>query len=241
MNNSDFNSLVYQSYVSNNPEKEIVINNSVFKCNKPYYKWLIRKLDLKKNIRIFDFGCGNGILIYFLKEAGYVNLKGIDISIEQAKIAHKLRLFEIEHGDAKTYLEKTHHCYEVVFLLDVLEHFTKDDSLSLLKVIHSKLDKNGKLIIQVPNAEGLFGMRIRYGDLTHEQCFTSSSIKQLLLIAGFSSVKIMEVAPVVHGIKSLIRRLIWCIGGLLYKLLFLAETGSSNIMISQNILVFATK
>ena len=64
--------------------------------------------------------------------------------------------------------------------MDILEHFSITDCAALLWRISEKLNPGGKLLIHVPNGEGLFGQRIRYGDLTHETCFTPKSMIQLV-------------------------------------------------------------
>lgn len=242
MENTGINHLVYDQYVSSNSQKAVKINNSIFIQNKPYFNWLIKKVKLhNKAINILDFGCGNGMLIYFLKLAGFFNLKGIDISAEQVAIAHILNLNEVEEGDGKSFLLSTNQSFDLIFLMDILEHFSKKDSLDLLRLVYQKLEKNGKIVIHVPNAEGFFGMKVRYDDLTHELCYTKASISQLLKIIGFSSIEVIEEMPVIHGIKSFFRRIIWEIGRYIIKLFYMSETGNSNIILSQNILVIAYK
>ena len=50
----------------------------------PYLKKVIRKhLPQDRNTRILDLGCGYGALLYWLQQAGYRNLEGIDRSAEQ--------------------------------------------------------------------------------------------------------------------------------------------------------------
>ena len=58
-----------------------------------------------KNSALLDMGCGFGSLIYTLKKKGYTNLKGIDLSEGQVKVAHELGLTEIELQDLLPYLK----------------------------------------------------------------------------------------------------------------------------------------
>lgn len=100
----------------------------------------------------------------------------------------------------------------------------------------------GRLIVHVPNAQGIFGMRVRYGDLTHERAFSPKSIKQLLRTAGFSNIQVFEDKPIVHGFASLCRRLLWTALTLVPRLLLLTESPSAeSLALSQNILVTAVK
>ena len=89
--------------------------------------------------------------------------------------------------------------------------------------------------------EGVFGMRVRYGDLTHEQCFTPRSIRQVLAVCGFNDVFCFEDQPVVHGLKSALRFLVWKLFTLPVLLLLLAETGGRGHILSQNMLITARR
>jgi len=122
-------------------------------------------------------------------------------------------------------------------MMDVLEHLEPQELFDTLEQIKRILNPGGSFIIHVPNAEGLFGMRIRYGDYTHTQAFTPKSIKQVLLINGFANIRCFEDKPIVHGIMSLIRSFIWAIGTAWPRLLLMAETGERGCVLSQNMTV----
>jgi len=50
---------------------------------------------------------------------------------------------------------------------------------------------------------------MRYGDYTHEQAFIPTSIQQLLKASGFSRFVFAECGLRVHGLKSLVRVVLW--------------------------------
>jgi len=208
----------------------------------PHYHRLIKMhLPAKRNLRIADLGCGYGQLLYFLKALGYRRLEGVDLSTEQVALAHRLGLPEVQHGDLMSFLSGKERAYDALFLMDVLEHLEMRDTIALLQSCWRALGDDGCLILHVPNAEGLFGMRVRYGDLTHETCFTPQSMRQLGLATGFRQIQAKEEKPVVHGLKSLARRALWSLFTLRERLLLLAETGSGGQVLSQNMLVIMHK
>jgi predicted TPR repeat methyltransferase len=188
-----------------------------------------------------DLGCGHGTHLYFLKQKGYQNLVGVDTSPEQVELAHQLGVEEVQRGDIEDFLSHDQQPADVVLLIDVLEHLPLDTGFDLLSSVFAKLNKGGRLIIHVPNAEGLYGMRIRYGDLTHEQAFTPTSIRQMLKTVGFSTITPSEDKPIIHGLPSLARRLLWGILTIPHRLLLMAETGYTHFILSQNMLVVAQK
>ena len=212
-----------------------------FQSNAPYIEKMIRRhLPAERQSRIVDLGCGHGGWIYFLKKHGYTNVAGVDISAEQIDLAHQLGITEAVLGDLNSFIDNESKI-DVVLLMDVLEHLTISDSDDLLRRISQKLNPGGKLLIHVPNGEGLFGQRIRYGDLTHETCFTPKSMNQLLKPIGYRDIQCLEDRPIAHGLTSAIRRILWELGTIYPRLLLAAETGQRSCVLSQNMTVVALR
>lgn len=234
---------LYGHYVSSEQAgKTIFAGSALFSGNRPYIQKVIRQyFPANRSINILDIGCGHGTYLYFARENGYKNLKGIDFSGEQVALAHKLGLPEVEQADIDDYLQQTTEKYDLVLMIDILEHLDPQQLFDSLEKVAKILNPGASLLIHVPNAEGLFGMRIRYGDFTHIQAFTPKSIRQVLLTCGFDQVQSFEETPVVNGLKGLVRNIIWRLGTLGPRLLLMAETGERRFVLSQNMLVVATR
>lgn len=74
-------------------------------------------IPLTKESRILDAGCGTGFLVYFLKEAGFKNVMGIDPYIEGAieyKNGLKIKKRNIQEVDGEWDLVMFHHSFEHV-------------------------------------------------------------------------------------------------------------------------------
>lgn len=194
-----------------------------------------------KNAKIIDLGCGSGSLVYWLQSIGYQNAQGVDISIEQVELAHKLGIKNIKRDDVRQYIKHCKEEFDLIFMRDLLEHFNKEEILNTLENIFSSLRKNGKVIIQVPNAENILSGRIRYGDFTHELAFTENSMRQILLVSGFKHTEIFPQRPVIHGLKSFIRYFLWKLIELGLRFYLLIETGSSKGIFTQNLIAVAEK
>jgi len=240
----DWKSRLYDSYVSN--KQAGIANDSEKSLNSSrsfYIRSLItRHIPINRDSRIVDLGCGYGLFLYELRQAGYQKIGGVDHSGEQVKVAHSLGIRDVEQGDIKEYLIRLpDRSVDVVLIMDVLEHLTREELFVILDEVLRVLDAGGICMAHVPNAEGLFGMRIRYGDLTHEQAYTSKSIRQAFLTVGFSTPRCVEDKPVVHGLMSLTRRALWEIGTIYPRVLLAAETGEFRTILSQNMLVIAQK
>ena len=236
-------SKLYGSYVSTAQTAVSVDGNVPLELSAyPQLRHVIeRHVPADRSVRIADLGCGHGALIFCLRTLGYVSIEGVDVSPEQVALAKRLGIGGVSHGEIADFLKNRTANYDILFIMDVLEHLDKQELVDLLELVREALTEGGKVIIHVPNAEGIFGMRVRYGDLTHQICFTPQSIRQTLLATGFKHISVYEDKPIVHGTKSLIRRVLWDFLTVRERLLLLAETGAMGHVLSQNMLVVTGK
>jgi len=179
------------------------------KYDENYFKtFYLHKFPKNKNCLILDIGCGNGKSLNILKKFGFQNLYGIDISQEQIEIAKKTNFFNVKCIGALEFLKNEKEKYDVILLVDVLEHLDLSSSIELINLIYKSLKEKGKLFIQVPNAISLFSP-LRYSDITHKRAYSKSSIIQTLNTSGFKNFTFFELFPYIHGLKSLVRNILW--------------------------------
>jgi cyclopropane fatty-acyl-phospholipid synthase-like methyltransferase len=120
-----------------------------------------------------------------MKNWGYRNYEGIDISVSTVNYCKSIGLRCTLVEDTASWLGERSENFELITLLDVLEHIRKEDTIYFLKFLRKSLINGGKLIIQVPNLQSPDGQLHRYNDFTHEVGFTEHSMRQVLLVAGF--------------------------------------------------------
>lgn len=211
----------------------------------PYLRKLVREhFPAARGTAILELGCGHGALIHFARQAGYTNIAGVDGSLEQVAAARRLGIEGVTEGDILDALKaRADASLDVVVAFDVIEHFTRDELLGIVDDVHRILRPGGRWIIHTANGESVFSGRMRYGDLTHELAFTRTSIAQLLISSGFSSLQCYEDTPVVHGLASGARWFLWKLIRAGLRLYIAVETGdASNAHIfTQNFLTVAIK
>ena len=235
---------LYESYVSSGQAGAFTASaEETFRPRKSYIEHLISKyFPSDRNAEILDLGCGHGAFLYFLRKAGYARISGVDTSAEQISKAHEFGITSAVCQPAFEYISNVpSESLDMVLLFDILEHLERQELFDLLDEVYRVLRAGGVCLIHVPNGEGIFGMRIRFGDLTHVQAFTQDSGRQLLTTIGFSQVNCFEEKPVVHGVVSLIRRVLWDLGTVGPRLLVAAETGFTKPILSENLLVRSVK
>lgn len=236
---------VYGGYVTMRDRPLAPDSVSGLRPRMPYFRRVIRRhFPGDRQAVILELGCGHGALLYALQRAGYCNVRGVDGSREQVAAARKLGIEAVDRGDILETLRGTaDRSLDVVVAFDVIEHFTKAEVIPLVDQVRRVLRPGGRWIIHVPNAEGPFGGRMRYGDFTHELAFTRNSLAQLLKSSGFSEVTCFEDRPVPHGVKSLTRAALWSLIRLGLLMFIAIESGDTDrrAIFSQNLLAVAVK
>jgi len=190
---------------------------------------------------IFELGCGSGGFLYYLQKAGYSRATGMDQDPFHIEKAVRAGVAGVSTGDARVHLASQTARYDCVVALDVIEHFTKDEIFGVLDAVHNALKPGGTFLWRAPNADGPFGMRVRYGDLSHELAFTKSSAWQLMKVAGFENVVVLPEGPVVTGARSLARWLLWQPFRALARLYLFAESYAQDSLLTANLIVRASK
>ena len=211
----------------------------------PYLRWLVRTcMPADRAAAILDIGCGHGAILHALQQAGYHQVRGVDGSAEQVQAAARLGIGGVVQGDLmQTLHETTDASADVVIAFDVIEHFTRAEVIPLVDEVQRVLKPGGRWVIHVPNGESPFSNRVRFGDYTHEEAFTRTSLGQLLLASGFLRVNAYEDRPIAHGFTSSVRAALWQLIRATMLFYIAVETGSFDrrAVFSQNLLAVAWK
>ena len=238
----DYRNTIYENYET---KFNRVIDNVDEKSIKSLYEHYKIKFmpflhPFNKQCKVLELGCGPGYLIEFLNKNGFDNIIGIDISPEQIALA-KSKGYNVINKDVFEFLRNNDLTYDVVFALDFIEHFTKEELIELSKLIYNRLNNGGILIVRTPNGEGLFPNRIIYGDLTHQTILNQNSLSQLLNYSGFNNFIFIENSPVAKNLKGLLRKILWKIIKLPLNFVKIVETGAPQKLWTQDFICIAKK
>jgi hypothetical protein len=99
------------------------------------------------------------------------------------------------------------------------------------------LKPGGRLLLQLPNGDGLRGMATAAGDLGHEVTYSARSVEQLLRVAGFSDVRCHPAGPVPHGLLSSIRWVLWKGIDSFTRFYDLVETGRAGTGVHTRVMI----
>ena len=139
-------------------------SNNYNKLNnfKERYKFLTNKLEnlfeknLKKNIKILDYGCGNGTFSIALSNYGSVT--AVDGSENMIKLAEKKMTYKKIKNINFVLSDLNHYTsnekFRLVFCSSVMEYL-ENFSIHLDK-LHRSLEKNGTLLLTLPNSRSFY-------------------------------------------------------------------------------------
>lgn len=226
----------YKNYVSSGQSRSTHgKGRSLNELEKDLVVKLKRFLPNAKDSQVLDLGCGSGQFLYVMQKEGYSNTSGVDISEEQVEAALERGVKNVVVGDILDYMEKSEKHFDLILLVDIIEHLQTGEVHRLLSSIRNRLSPAGKVLVHVPNGEGLFGMRIRYGDATHETAFTPRSLHQVFITARFSEVKVFEDKPPITSIKRFLQRVYWEFFSFWFRMALTSESGKRKYYLTQNI------
>lgn len=156
---------------------------------------------MKKNLKILDLGCGAGFFLKVLEDEGCRDIYGVEIDAPQFMEASKiLKYAKLFNKDIMQFVAKTTEKFDVIFMLDVLEHIGKEEIIPLLMMINKILNDKGILILRTPNADSpILSSKFRYTDFTHELSFNEESIKMVLKEVGFRDIKCRPTRKALFG------------------------------------------
>jgi 2-polyprenyl-3-methyl-5-hydroxy-6-metoxy-1,4-benzoquinol methylase len=145
------------------------------------HPWFVARSDLflslmpsNKNSSILDFGCGSGGFLKRLKNSGYKDLSGVEVSEIKTNSASDCFLI------TKTIQKRK---YDVILMMDVLEHI-EDDS-AILREIKSHLKPDGILLLSVPAYQFLWS---NHDNLNmHYRRYNRNSLQKVIKEAKFKT------------------------------------------------------
>jgi 2-polyprenyl-3-methyl-5-hydroxy-6-metoxy-1,4-benzoquinol methylase len=172
---------IFDDYIANSfvQEKQAIFKFKQFEKN--YKKYFPEN----HNAKLLDIGIGCGEMLTMMRDWNYQDYLGIDISPSTVNFCESIGLKVLLVASSFDYLKNNEEQYNVITMIDVLEHIKKEEIVSYLKALNASLTQDGLLIVQVPNLQASDGYLHRYNDITHELGFIEHSLAQVLLASGF--------------------------------------------------------
>jgi len=175
-----------------------------------FYRGLLQRyLPDPQGRALLDIGCGMGFALRAMRQYGFDRVLGVDVSPEQIAACKRLGEPGELVDDTRVFLSACRLKFDVVLLLDVLEHVPKVEQIELLAAVYDVLSPGGRILLTVPNATSPLAARWFHNDYTHHSSFTEHSLRFVLANAGFSQIEIPGQGPLRHPPVRFWRRSFW--------------------------------
>jgi 2-polyprenyl-3-methyl-5-hydroxy-6-metoxy-1,4-benzoquinol methylase len=155
--------------------------------------WLLEQIaTAPAAANILDFGCGFGQNVRALKQRGFSNVCGADVSPQALQHCREsgIEIFDVSKGFDE--LEASGRRFDFIVTTHVLEHIPKDQVIGVLTRLRGLLSADGALLVAVPNAQAYTGCYWAYEDFTHHTLYTTGSLLYILRAAGFSTMELLD-------------------------------------------------
>lgn len=128
-------------------------------------------------LRVLEIGFGNGAFLAWAS-AQRARVTGTELNPKMVKLGTE-RGFDVFCGRVDEIHALSAEKFDLVVLIDVLEHLPDSDLRRTLDWIVSHLSDAGVCIARFPNAASPFGLPIQHGDDTHCQSLSCQKLNQL--------------------------------------------------------------
>ena len=149
-----------------------------FNGRKNIISHVLSTLNLPTNGLILDAGCGTGGNLELLSRFGHV--KGVEFDDEAISMAKNRQVGEISKGRFPDEIPFPPETFDLVVLLDVLEHI--DDDLNSLLTLSGLMKQSGRLVITVPAFPFLWGQHDEQHH--HKRRYVAASLQDVIEKAG---------------------------------------------------------
>jgi 2-polyprenyl-3-methyl-5-hydroxy-6-metoxy-1,4-benzoquinol methylase len=203
-------------------------------------------LNLAKNARVLDVGCGDGQFLYYLRSQGVSALAGIDSSGDRLERCKRYVTPNVQTADAFEWLKSHPAQYDLVVCNHMVEHFEDEQLFELMEGLTGAVAPGGQLLITTPNACTPWSGYNHYSDLTHVRLFTTDSLTQLLATYGFKADCFPEAA-VPYDLGTTLRWMLWKVREAWLKFDFRIQVGGTRgrqktaFLVSPNLFALAKK
>ncbi len=141
---------------------------------------IIRRLDLPRDARLLDAGCGTGGNLPLLRSFG--ELVAAEFDAGAAALARARGVCEVVRAGLPDAMPFAAGRFRLITLLDVLEHI--DDDAAALRTLGSLLAPDGRLLITVPAFPFLWGPHDEAHH--HQRRYRAAGLRALIEQAGLS-------------------------------------------------------
>lgn len=174
-----------------------------FVCRRRLFARELSRAGVAKNAAVLDVGTSTGTNLRMLREAGYLNVTGLDISDEAILYCRNKGLGLVRKGDV-TQMPFDDGQFDLVLATDIVEHI--DEDTEALAEIRRVLRPGGLALLTVPAFQQLWGAQ---DDISHhKRRYSMANFLSVVRVTGFRIIRRYYFNYLLFGPIWLARQLI---------------------------------
>tara|TARA_B100001248_G_scaffold217120_1_gene172185 strand:- start:1 stop:756 length:756 start_codon:yes stop_codon:yes gene_type:complete len=188
---------------------------------KKFIKSIVVKHIKSKKVKYLDYGAGKGFLLEKFVDDKRIQFSGSEFGTDALKILDSkfqkkdnyLGTVNLNHTQN---LKKFENTFDLVTMIEVIEHLTDEFYDSTFKIINNLLKSNGLLIITTPNDEDLSKKEVYCPDcgcvfhrVQHVKSFNVKSISKSMKQFGFEIIDVKEMDLATLKKRNLIKNILY--------------------------------
>lgn len=187
-------------------------------------------LSLPKNAEILDIGCGDGRMIKYLIQKGYVNVSGVDRSVISQEINFSNPNIKIESAAVGPEWFCAHSKkYDLIIMRQMIYYVDRLEIESFLVEMKKIINTNGQVLIEIFNGNLITSNFVYIKDPFIKTLYNEYSLQRLFNSFGYKINGIYEVVtPYEPGIRSFLYRMLRFLWVSILRIIFFAERGLSE-------------
>ena len=172
-----------------------------FRARRQIVASVISDLRLPSTVKILEVGCGTGGNLRMLSRFGDVSALEMDDAARAIAQSKAGSLIEIRAGHCPENIPYEPASFDVICMLDVLEHVERD--AETLVAIGKLLKPGGTVVLTVPAYQWMFGPHDEF--LHHKRRYASSGLRKLVVSAGLTVRRLTYFNTVLFPIAAIVR------------------------------------
>lgn len=162
---------------------------------------VIGNLGLRQNAKILEVGCGTGGNLEMLAKFGRVSAFEMDATARAICSESTNNLYDIREGCCPDQTPFANQHFDLICLLDVLEHIDKD--VETLIALKPMLAKHGRILITVPAYQWLWSAHDEF--LHHKRRYSATRLRKTMVAAGLRPVKLSYFNTILFPLAAIVR------------------------------------
>lgn len=143
-------------YATYEVEAQVEATHWWFVGRRKLFRSIIENIRVAPAAEILDIGTSTGTNLRMLRDAGFFNVRGLDLHEEAIRWCADKGLGRVDKGDICN-IPSGDQVYDLVMATDIIEHV--DDDIAALREIERVMKPGGHAIITVPAFESLWGLQ----------------------------------------------------------------------------------